>query len=285
MAQQWPPPLATTANAVSSSSNTRPEPDAANDNQPSPPPQPQRSYFGSAEPSSSTTGTGGAGINDTLTSQSTTQPTTTLDDSKANAPAPRVPHSHSSSFEADDERSATGGPRSFPSTATNSIRESATAQRRHHRPSDSDTSSDYHPGQPFRMATGVGGGAGGGGGQQPQRPSRPSRRRNHRHPNADVVAAYAGEDNRPTSDKEILGWYMYAFASETYVICGMFFPIPQIASHIAQQLSSNPLLQLSLPSFPSSSRVSPAKMASFYPTAQRPAHRATRNPNHRMPQQ
>ena len=31
---------------------------------------------------------------------------------------------------------------------------------------------------------------------------------------------YDGEDTRLTSDKELAGWYMYAFASETYVICG-----------------------------------------------------------------
>lgn len=31
---------------------------------------------------------------------------------------------------------------------------------------------------------------------------------------------YPGEDNRPTSTKELSGWYMYAFAAETYVICG-----------------------------------------------------------------
>jgi MFS transporter, UMF1 family len=31
---------------------------------------------------------------------------------------------------------------------------------------------------------------------------------------------YPGEDTRPTSYKELAGWYMYAFAAETYVICG-----------------------------------------------------------------
>lgn len=31
---------------------------------------------------------------------------------------------------------------------------------------------------------------------------------------------YPGEDTRPTSDKEIKGWYAYAFAAEVYVICG-----------------------------------------------------------------
>lgn len=39
--------------------------------------------------------------------------------------------------------------------------------------------------------------------------------------------AYVGHDGRPTSSKEVAGWYMYAFAAETYVICGigMFFAI------------------------------------------------------------
>jgi MFS transporter, UMF1 family len=31
---------------------------------------------------------------------------------------------------------------------------------------------------------------------------------------------YYGEDTRPTSKKELAGWYMYGFAAETYVICG-----------------------------------------------------------------
>ncbi len=33
---------------------------------------------------------------------------------------------------------------------------------------------------------------------------------------------YPGEDTRPTSTKELSGWYMYSFAAETYVICGKF---------------------------------------------------------------
>lgn len=31
---------------------------------------------------------------------------------------------------------------------------------------------------------------------------------------------YPGEDTRPTSSKELAGWYAYAFAAEVYVICG-----------------------------------------------------------------
>jgi MFS transporter, UMF1 family len=34
---------------------------------------------------------------------------------------------------------------------------------------------------------------------------------------------YPGEDTRPTSSKELSGWYAYAFAAEVYVICGESF--------------------------------------------------------------
>lgn len=36
-----------------------------------------------------------------------------------------------------------------------------------------------------------------------------------------IVPRHAGHDARPTSEKELLGWYSYAFAAETYVICGI----------------------------------------------------------------
>lgn len=32
---------------------------------------------------------------------------------------------------------------------------------------------------------------------------------------------YPGEDVRPTSRKELFGWYAYGFAAEVFVICGM----------------------------------------------------------------
>lgn len=35
------------------------------------------------------------------------------------------------------------------------------------------------------------------------------------------LLTYTGQDVRPTSRKELMGWYMYAFAAETYVICGI----------------------------------------------------------------
>ncbi len=138
--------------------------------------------------------------------------------SSAPPPPTRFPlsthHSHSSSFEADDERSATG-PQSIPSTA------SYHSHHRPHRPSrtgsDSDASSDFHPGQPFRSAMATGGADDDEDhlGRHPP-PSARNRRRL-----GGASSFYAGEDTRPTSKREILGWYMYAFASETYVICGM----------------------------------------------------------------
>lgn len=36
-----------------------------------------------------------------------------------------------------------------------------------------------------------------------------------------IVPRHSGHDARPTSRKELLGWYAYAFAAETYVICGI----------------------------------------------------------------
>lgn len=39
------------------------------------------------------------------------------------------------------------------------------------------------------------------------------------------AASYVGEDTRPTSTKELAGWYMYSFAAETYVLCGALSPV------------------------------------------------------------
>lgn len=36
-----------------------------------------------------------------------------------------------------------------------------------------------------------------------------------------VIPRHSGHDARPTSRKELLGWYAYAFAAETYVVCGI----------------------------------------------------------------
>ena len=52
---------------------------------------------------------------------------------------------------------------------------------------------------------------------------------------------YVGHDARPTSPKELLGWYMYAFAAETYVICGIG-TCPEVAALFASWHS--PVLKL-----------------------------------------
>jgi UMF1 family MFS transporter len=36
-----------------------------------------------------------------------------------------------------------------------------------------------------------------------------------------IPPRYPGDDTRPTSPKELAGWYAYAFAAEVYVICGI----------------------------------------------------------------
>lgn len=50
-------------------------------------------------------------------------------------------------------------------------------------------------------------------------------------------ARYPGEDTRPTSSKELAGWYAYAFAAEVYVICGM--ATDAIALHVTKLMISN----------------------------------------------
>ncbi|RFU76969.1 autophagy 22 [Trichoderma arundinaceum] len=57
------------------------------------------------------------------------------------------------------------------------------------------------------------------------------------------VPAYTGHDARPTSKKELWGWYMYGFAAETYVICGIASFIPILLETLAREngvLLSNP---------------------------------------------
>jgi MFS transporter, UMF1 family len=39
--------------------------------------------------------------------------------------------------------------------------------------------------------------------------------------NVQASGRYAGEDTRPTSRKELAGWYVYAVAAEVYVICAI----------------------------------------------------------------
>ncbi|OAQ97721.1 hypothetical protein LLEC1_07094, partial [Akanthomyces lecanii] len=49
------------------------------------------------------------------------------------------------------------------------------------------------------------------------------------------VPHYSGHDTRPTSPNEIQGWYMYAFAAETYVICGIGSFIPILLESLARE--------------------------------------------------
>ncbi|KAH9999572.1 autophagy-related protein 22 [Xylariaceae sp. FL0662B] len=46
---------------------------------------------------------------------------------------------------------------------------------------------------------------------------------------------YPGEDTRPTSNRELAGWYMYAFAAETYVICAIASFIPILLESLARE--------------------------------------------------
>ena len=46
--------------------------------------------------------------------------------------------------------------------------------------------------------------------------------------------AYAGEDTRPTSRKELLGFYTYSFAAEVFVVCGLGAFIPMTLEDLAR---------------------------------------------------
>ncbi|KXJ85968.1 autophagy-related protein 22-like protein [Microdochium bolleyi] len=51
----------------------------------------------------------------------------------------------------------------------------------------------------------------------------------------DPERSHSAEDTRPTSKKELAGWYMYAFAAETYVICGISSFIPILLESLARE--------------------------------------------------
>ena len=44
---------------------------------------------------------------------------------------------------------------------------------------------------------------------------------NHDLEFSDDPPSYPGEDTRPTSSKELSGWYSYGWAAEVFVICGI----------------------------------------------------------------
>ncbi|KAK5658747.1 hypothetical protein OQA88_1556 [Cercophora sp. LCS_1] len=98
--------------------------------------------------------------------------------------------SNSSSFEADDERSSTASGELYSGRMSPARRSSSSGRRR----SSSIDSQGFHTNS--------------NGGSSPP-------------------ARYPGEDTRPTSSKELAGWYAYAFAAEVYVVCaiGSFIPI------------------------------------------------------------
>ena len=47
--------------------------------------------------------------------------------------------------------------------------------------------------------------------------------------------SYPGEDTRPTSKKELLGFYTYSFAAEVFVVCGLSGFIPIILEDLARE--------------------------------------------------
>ena len=50
------------------------------------------------------------------------------------------------------------------------------------------------------------------------------------------VLAYRGEDTRPTSTKELSGWYSYGWAAEVFVVCGVGSFIPITLEQLGQSI-------------------------------------------------
>lgn len=46
---------------------------------------------------------------------------------------------------------------------------------------------------------------------------------------------YPGQDTRPTSPKELLGWYSYAWAAEVFVVCGIGSFVPVTLEQLARE--------------------------------------------------
>ena len=130
------------------------------------------------------------------------------------------PHLHQShsSFEADDEQSQS------------QTRSQSRSQSQFHGDPDnvSDASSDYHPVHSRRRRPRINTDTDTAAGMTP-------RHRRLGSGAGTAVPAYPGEDVRPTSPKEIMGWYMYSFASETYVICAIASFIPILLESLARE--------------------------------------------------
>jgi MFS-type transporter involved in bile tolerance (Atg22 family) len=65
---------------------------------------------------------------------------------------------------------------------------------------------------------------------------------------------YVNEDTRPTSKRELAGWYSYGWAAEVFTVCAMGMDTPlsstflfSIAGTLSVWLTSGPLLRV-LPS-------------------------------------
>lgn len=131
--------------------------------------------------------------------------------------------SRSSSFEADDELSATGPPSSTSPSPSPVYR-----NRRYSHSSDSYPMAGHRA--TGLLAAGDDAAGESSDGQHPTR-LRQARRRQ----GGDGSASYPGEDTRPTTSREIFGWYMYSFASETYVICAVASFIPILLESLAHE--------------------------------------------------
>ncbi|OAA53950.1 autophagy protein [Niveomyces insectorum RCEF 264] len=188
----------------------------------------------------------GSGLDGPATTAATSSSTSP---STANHPSPHQGfdaaafRSHSSSFEADDERSVTGL-RSNSSTASshsNSDNHSvygihgARDREREDEQRHQDSSSEHQPGQSSAtMTAGIDNSFGADDEDDHLHRHPPHRSVRHRR-DFGAATAYAGEDTRLTSRKEIHGWYAYAFASETYVICAIASFIPILLESLARE--------------------------------------------------
>jgi hypothetical protein len=92
---------------------------------------------------------------------------------------------------------------------------------------------------------------------------------------------YTGQDARPTSSKELLGWYAYAFAAETYVICGIGTGLPTLRIYGTHESSlwrgcvHRRLIRSQALSSQFSSKASPERMAYYFRTRANRADRVT----------
>jgi UMF1 family MFS transporter len=53
---------------------------------------------------------------------------------------------------------------------------------------------------------------------------------------------YPGDDSRPTSKKELAGWYSYGWAAEVFTVCGMGMNTLQRPFHVVGRFRIRKLL-------------------------------------------